>query len=261
MTMMRSKLCSVDSRCAMAITVRPCISRSSACLDRLFAFAVQCAGRLVQQQDRRVLQQCPGDRQPLTLSAGELHAAVADHGGEAIGQRLDELAAVRHLGGGQHVLPRSRRGGRSGCSPAPNGGTGEMSCGTIAIDVAQAVLRHVADVLAVDRDAAAAARRRSAAAAPARWICRRRSSRPARPAGLAAIVRSKSRSTGGAAGIGEAHMVERHFAGPGTQRLRVRPVRQFVRRSAGRRWLPPAARHAGSGRPAPPRGRACCAGC
>ena len=49
-TTMRSKLRTVERRCAIAITVRPRISRSSACADGLLGFAVERGGRLVEQQ-------------------------------------------------------------------------------------------------------------------------------------------------------------------------------------------------------------------
>ena len=37
-------------------------------LDQLLAFGIKCAGRLIKQQDRRILEQCPGNRQALFLS-------------------------------------------------------------------------------------------------------------------------------------------------------------------------------------------------
>ena len=68
----------VDSRCAIAITVRPCISDVELLLDRRLDLAVQRRGRLVQHQDRRVLQDHPGDGDPLALAAGQLDPALAD---------------------------------------------------------------------------------------------------------------------------------------------------------------------------------------
>ena len=229
-------------------------------LDRPLALAVQRAGRLIQQQDRRVLQQRARDRQALALAARQLDAAIADDGGEAFRHRLDEVAAVRHLGRRQHL-----RLGRLG----PRVADVLQHRAVEQADVlrhdrhglAQAVLGHVANVLAVDQDAAALRRRRSAAAAPARWTCRRRKSPPARRAGPARSSRSKSRSTGGAVRVGEAHMLEVDPArgrGAAASR-RAGPAARAA--PAARRSLPPAARRAASGRPAPPPGRACCAGC
>ena len=49
-------------------------------LDRRLDLGVERAGRLVEDQDRRVLEDQPGDRDALALAAGELHAALADVG-------------------------------------------------------------------------------------------------------------------------------------------------------------------------------------
>ena len=49
-------------------------------LDRRLDLAVQRGGRLVQHQDRRVLQDHPRQRHPLPLAARQLHAAFADMG-------------------------------------------------------------------------------------------------------------------------------------------------------------------------------------
>ena len=52
--------------------------RVEARLDRGLDLAVERRGRLVQHQDRRVLQDHAGDGDALALAAGELHAALAD---------------------------------------------------------------------------------------------------------------------------------------------------------------------------------------
>src|SRR4051794_23780762 len=64
---------------------------------------VECAGRLVQDQDRRILQQCTCDRQPLALAAGQHAAALAGIGLEAAAaldefERLRALRRLAHLG-------------------------------------------------------------------------------------------------------------------------------------------------------------------
>ena len=46
-------------------------------LDQVFALGVQRAGGFVQQQDRCIHQQGPGDGQALALAARKAHAAVA----------------------------------------------------------------------------------------------------------------------------------------------------------------------------------------
>ena len=82
----RSKLRNVASRWAIAITVRPRISRDKRLADRFLGFAVQRGGRFVQQQDRRILQEGARDGDALPLSAGHLDPAVADHGVHASGR-------------------------------------------------------------------------------------------------------------------------------------------------------------------------------
>ena len=52
-------------------------------------------GRLVEHDDRRVLQQQPGDRQALLLAAGQAVAAIADDGVETVGQLRDEVPDLR----------------------------------------------------------------------------------------------------------------------------------------------------------------------
>ena len=51
--------------------------------------------RLVQNQDRRAFEHRLGDRDPLTLAAGELQAALADDRVVAVGKLGDELMHVR----------------------------------------------------------------------------------------------------------------------------------------------------------------------
>ena len=58
---------------------------------------VQRRGRLVEDQQGRVLEQRPGDRQTLALAAGKQHAILADLGVEALRQVVDELLGVGSL--------------------------------------------------------------------------------------------------------------------------------------------------------------------
>src|SRR6516162_389737 len=69
-------------------------------LDRLLGFGVEGGGRLVQENDRRGAQESAGYGEALSLAAGELEAAFADDGLEALGQAFDELGATGGLGGG-----------------------------------------------------------------------------------------------------------------------------------------------------------------
>jgi hypothetical protein len=58
------------------------------------AFGVQRGGRLVQQQQRRVAQDGPCDRDALTLAAGQGDAALAQFGFNPPRQPTDEFAGV-----------------------------------------------------------------------------------------------------------------------------------------------------------------------
>ena len=49
-------------------------------LDMAFAFVIESACRLIQNQNRRILKEYPGDRNPLLLSAGKPCAPLADKG-------------------------------------------------------------------------------------------------------------------------------------------------------------------------------------
>ena len=81
-----------------------------------FGDRVQTLGRLVQQQDRRIAQQCPRDGDAPCLATGEAHAGLADPGVVTLGQVGDEVVdlgrraglleqALRGLGGSdQQVL-------------------------------------------------------------------------------------------------------------------------------------------------------------
>ena len=74
--------------------------------DRFLGFAVERRGGLVEQQDRRVLQERARNGDALALAARQLDAAVADHGRDAVRQRLDEVPAPRRAAA-QHLLVRA----------------------------------------------------------------------------------------------------------------------------------------------------------
>ena len=69
-------------------------------LDLLFALGVERGGGFVEQEDRRVLEQCARDREPLLLAAGEEAAFVADDRLVALRLGHDEVVRVGGLGGG-----------------------------------------------------------------------------------------------------------------------------------------------------------------
>ena len=62
----------------MTKLVRPCHQRDERGLDQRLVVRVERAGRFVEDQDARILEQHARDRQPLALAARELVAALAD---------------------------------------------------------------------------------------------------------------------------------------------------------------------------------------
>ena len=64
-------------------------------LDRFFRARVERRGGFVEDQDARILEQRARNRHALLLAAGELEAALADHGRVLRRQRLDEVVDVR----------------------------------------------------------------------------------------------------------------------------------------------------------------------
>ena len=88
----------------MAIVVRPSISRSRARLDQPLADRVEGRRRLVEDQDAGVLEQDPGDRDPLLLAARQLVAALADHRVVAVGQLGDPIVDRRRARGRDQLV-------------------------------------------------------------------------------------------------------------------------------------------------------------
>ena len=72
-------------------------------LDQLLRFGVERAGRLVQHQDRRVLEDRARDRDALALAAGKRVAGLPDLRVDALRQARDELHRIRRLGRGHDV--------------------------------------------------------------------------------------------------------------------------------------------------------------
>ena len=65
---------------------------------------VDRGGRLVEEQDRGILEKGAGDRDPLAFAAGELGPALADHRLVLLGQAHDEIVSVRRFGGGDDLV-------------------------------------------------------------------------------------------------------------------------------------------------------------
>ena len=142
----------------MAITVLPSIRSGKRFLDRGLDLGIERRGRLVQHQDRRILDDHAGDGDALALTAGQLHAALAHMRLELapsapVGEPLDEVRGMRLARCRDHRLV-------AGLWPpvedvlldraVQQGGVlrhhGDLR--------AQALLPDAGDVLAVDQDAA-----------------------------------------------------------------------------------------------------------
>jgi hypothetical protein len=76
----------VDRRCAMTMRRAPRGDAFSVVLDLGLGAAVERARRLVEDQDRRILEQGPRDRDALLLAARQLQSALADFGVVTVGQ-------------------------------------------------------------------------------------------------------------------------------------------------------------------------------
>ena len=85
----------VLSRCAITKLVRPAISVLKRTLNEPLALGVEIACRFVEDQDSRIGEDRAGDRQSLTLTAGELHATLADAAVVLFVELLDEFVRVR----------------------------------------------------------------------------------------------------------------------------------------------------------------------
>ena len=104
MTQISSACATVDSRWAMTIVVRPSQSVCSAFWIACFGFRIERRSRLVQQDDRRVLEEGARDGDALALAAGELHAVLAAGRVVALLEAHDEVVGIGRLGGRDDVL-------------------------------------------------------------------------------------------------------------------------------------------------------------
>ena len=128
-------------------------------LDRGLGLAVERRGRLVEHEDRRVLEDDARERHALALPARELHPPLADMGIIAapplgIGEIEDEAVGVRGMRGGEHLGL-----GRIGAAIEEVVAHRAVQERRLLLDHAdagaQAGLLDRADVLPVDEDAAA----------------------------------------------------------------------------------------------------------
>src|ERR1700722_17060789 len=75
-------------------------------LDDLLAVAVEGTGRFIEQQDGSVAQNRPGNRNSLSLAAGQLDSALANQSLIAVLQLENKLVGMRTPGGGHDLLVR-----------------------------------------------------------------------------------------------------------------------------------------------------------
>ena len=94
----------------MMITVRLLHDLAHVGLDDALALVVERAGRLVEDQDRRVGGERPGDGDALALAARQVGAALLDHRVVALGQLGDELVGARRGGRWRSTWARGMAG-------------------------------------------------------------------------------------------------------------------------------------------------------
>ena len=95
-----SALRTVDSRCATIEDRDAALERPQGRRDLVLGCVVERRGRLVQHEDSGPAVERPSKPDPLTLAAGQPHAALADLGLEPGGQFGDD---VIELGGPDHL--------------------------------------------------------------------------------------------------------------------------------------------------------------
>src|SRR5271166_26134 len=78
--------------------------RPQSVLDRLLGFRIERRGRLIEQDNRRVLEEGAGDRDALALTAGKLHAALAAGRVVSVFETHDEVVRIGRLGRGDDLL-------------------------------------------------------------------------------------------------------------------------------------------------------------
>ncbi len=139
----------------MTSEVRPASAVFERALHGDLGLGVEVRGRLVEHDDVRRLEQQPGQGEALLLAARQPVAAVADHGVEPVGQRLDQR---QDLGAAQRLLELVL--GRVGLGVEQVGADRVVEqvrvLGDHADHLAQRVEGRVAHVDAVDAHGAAA---------------------------------------------------------------------------------------------------------
>ena len=149
-TISRSSAAMVESRCAMAMHRLALHQRVELLLDRRLDLRIERRGRLVEDQDRRVLEEHAGDGDALALAARQLDAALAD---------MRVVAAAAPRGRASPWMNSSACACRAAAAISASSALGP-AVGDVVADRAvqqRGVLRHHADLL---RAGSPASRRR-----------------------------------------------------------------------------------------------------
>ena len=138
----------------MMKVVRPRAQLVDRLLDARLGLDVERAGRLVEHQDRRVLQDGAGNGDALALAAGQLAAALAGTRVVAVALGEDEVLRRRGLGGGMDLVVASRSSRPMRMFSSIERLNRPASWNTVAIDWRSDLRVTRARVDAVDQDAA-----------------------------------------------------------------------------------------------------------
>ena len=130
--------------------------------DHGLGLGVDRGGRLVEDQDRRVLDEGARHADALALAARELCAPLAELGLVAVRQARDEVVGVGRLAPPRRSRPSSRRAARSGCCRRSMPENSSGSCSTRLSCSRRQSSVDVLDVVAVDRGSRPPRGRRSA---------------------------------------------------------------------------------------------------
>ena len=155
-TRMRSRLCTVESRCAITIVVRPADKCAMASRMRASDTEFEAGGCLIEDKNRGRGKDRAGNRHPLPLAARKFDATLADRCAIGFGQPVDEDIRMRQASGfldctGRHLWTSIGDIFRQRAMKQNRLLRDEADC------LAQAHLRDLGDILPVDQNPAAVA--------------------------------------------------------------------------------------------------------
>ena len=141
----------VESRCAIAIVVRPGHQHAQRVADEQLGLRVDARRRLVEDQHARVERERARERQQLLLPDRERRAALGDRARVAVRQPVDERVGVDGARRRAHALVVDRRVARADVV-GDRAGEQMHVLQHEAEEPAQIVERQIADVDAVHQD-------------------------------------------------------------------------------------------------------------